>query len=264
MLVEFFKYQATGNDFVLLDNRKQEYSLLKEVEIKLLCNRRFGIGADGLMLLNKADEADFEMIYYNADGKKGSLCGNGSRCMIKFASDLGIHRNIYYFIAADGSHEAEIDLNGMVRLKMGDVNKIDVHSDHFILDTGSPHYVKTLTDVTTLDVRNAGRQIRNSKDFRNDGINVNFVESIDEDEIYVRTYERGVEDETLSCGTGVTASALVSAHNDNGFNRVEVKTPGGRLSVEFDKIDENHFKNIWLNGPAEFVFKGKIDVDNSL
>src|SRR5205814_9112247 len=130
----------------------------------------------------------------------------------------------------------------------------------FILNTDSPHYIKTLTDVTTLDVRNAGRQIRNSKDFKTDGINVNFVESVDEDEIYVRTYERGVEDETLSCGTGVTAAALVSAHNDNGFNTVDVKVPGGRLSVEFDKMDDQHFENIWLCGPAEFVFKGEVEV----
>ncbi|MEP6596915.1 MAG: diaminopimelate epimerase [Ginsengibacter sp.] len=264
MGIEFFKYQGTGNDFIILDNRTQQYSGLNEKQIKLLCNRRFGIGADGLMLLNLKEGVDFELKYHNANGKEGSMCGNGSRCMVKFASDLAIHKDIYHFIAADGNHEAEIDLNGLIRLKMGDVNKIDMHSDHYILNTGSPHYVKTLTDVTTLDVKNAGRLIRNSKDFKNDGINVNFVESIDEDEIYVRTYERGVEDETLSCGTGVVASALVSAHNDNGFNRVEVKTPGGRLSVEFDKIDENHFTNIWLNGPADFVFKGKIEIDNSI
>jgi diaminopimelate epimerase len=264
MQIEFHKYQGTGNDFILLDNRTQQYNGLNETQIKFLCNRRFGIGADGLMLLNTTEDADFEMVYFNANGKEGSMCGNGSRCLVKFASDLGIHRNVYHFIAADGSHEAEIDLNGLIRLKMGDVNKIDIHSDHFILNTGSPHYVKTLTDVTTLDVKNAGRVIRNSKDFKNDGINVNFVESVDEDEIYVRTYERGVEDETLSCGTGVTACALVSAHNDNGFNRVEVKTPGGRLSVEFDKMDDNHFRNIWLNGPADFVFKGTIEIDNSL
>jgi diaminopimelate epimerase len=160
----------------------------------------------------------------------------------------------------DGEHEAEIDTNGLVRLKMANVNKVEVHSNYFILNTGSPHYVKYIKDIMKMDVKNSGRMIRYSPAFEKDGINVNFVESMDDDKIYVRTYERGVEDETLSCGTGVTASALIAAHNDNGFNRVEVKTPGGNLSVEFDKVDDNHFENIWLNGPANFVFKGEIEV----
>jgi len=260
MKIEFHKYQGTGNDFILLDNRSKTYDQLTEKQVALMCNRRFGIGADGLILLNLKEGFDLEMKYYNADGAEGSMCGNGGRCMIKFVASLGIRKNNYHFLAVDGEHEAEIDTNGLVRLKMANVNKVEVHSNYFILNTGSPHYVKYIKDIMKMDVKNSGRMIRYSPAFEKDGINVNFVESVDDDKIYVRTYERGVEDETLSCGTGVTASALISAHNDNGFNRVEVKTPGGNLSVEFDKVDDNHFENIWLNGPANFVFKGEIEV----
>jgi diaminopimelate epimerase len=260
MKIEFHKYQGTGNDFILLDNRSKTYDQLTEKQVALMCNRRFGIGADGLILLNLKEGFDLEMKYYNADGAEGSMCGNGGRCMIKFVASLGIRKNNYHFLAVDGEHEAEIDTNGLVRLKMANVNKVEVHSNYFILNTGSPHYVKYIKDIMKIDVKNSGRMIRYSPAFEKDGINVNFVESMDDDKIYVRTYERGVEDETLSCGTGVTASALIAAHNDNGFNRVEVKTPGGNLSVEFDKVDDNHFENIWLNGPANFVFKGEIEV----
>jgi diaminopimelate epimerase len=260
MKIEFHKYQGTGNDFILLDNRKNLYDDISQKQVAFICDRHFGIGADGLMLLNLKEGYDFEMKYYNADGAEGSLCGNGSRCMIKFAEKLGIHKNIYHFLAADGAHEAEIDMNDIVRLKMSPVNKVESDLNHFVLNTGSPHYVKHTGDIMKMEVKNTGRMIRNSKEFEKEGINVNFVETIDNDTIYVRTYERGVEDETLSCGTGVTASALVSAHNDNGFNRVEVKTPGGNLSVEFDKKDDNHFENIWLIGPADFVFKGEIEL----
>ena len=260
MKIEFHKYQGTGNDFILLDNRSKTYDQLTEKQVALMCNRRFGIGADGLILLNLKEGFDLEMKYYNADGAEGSMCGNGGRCMIKFVASLGIRKNNYHFLAVDGEHEAEIDTNGLVRLKMANVNKVEVHSNYFILNTGSPHYVKYIKDIMKMDVKNSGRMIRYSPAFEKDGINVNFVESMDDDKIYVRTYERGVEDETLSCGTGVTASALIAAHNDNGFNRVEVKTPGGNLSVEFDKVDDNHFENIWLNGAANFVFKGEIEV----
>lgn len=261
MQIEFYKYQGTGNDFILIDNREAKYNDLNKKQVQCLCDRRFGIGADGLMLLNKKPGYDFEMIYYNADGRAGSMCGNGGRCMVKFAYLLGIHKSRYLFTASDGDHEAEIDLNGIVRLKMANVGEVEVHSNHFILNTGSPHYVKPIRDIMKMDVKNSGRMIRYDKEFAKDGINVNFVELLDEDQIYVRTYERGVEDETLSCGTGVTASALISAHNDNGFNRVEVRTPGGHLSVEFDKLDENHFENIWLCGPAELVFKGDLNLE---
>ena len=262
MKIEFYKYQGTGNDFVLLDNRQDTYNDITPKQVNLLCNRRFGIGADGLMLLNNKEGFDFEMKYYNSDGNVGSMCGNGARCILKFASMLGIKKTVYKFVAADGTHEAEIDLNGDVKLKMQDVKGVEDFTNHYVLNTGSPHYVKTTTNIMKIDVVGEGRDIRNSREYAEEGINVNFVETLDEDSIYVRTYERGVEDETLSCGTGVTAAALISAHNDNGFNRVEVKTAGGKLSVEFDKVNEQEFVNIWLSGPAEMVYKGEIILKN--
>lgn len=260
MKIEFFKYQGTGNDFVILDNRDNKYDGLTTKQVNHICDRRFGIGADGLMLLTKKDGYDFEMVYFNADGNQSSMCGNGGRCLVKFAYHMGIHKTEYRFIAIDGEHIADIGTDNTVRLKMVDVNKVEQHSTYAVLNTGSPHFIKFSNNVKDIDVHETGREIRYSKDFKEQGINVNFVESLDEDSIFVRTYERGVEDETMSCGTGVTAAALVSAHNEKGFNRVEVKTPGGRLSVEFDKLDEDHFENIWLCGPAEFVFKGEVEV----
>ncbi len=260
MKVEFYKYQGTGNDFVILENRDRQYDKLTPQQVKHICNRRFGIGADGLMLLNNHPELDFEMIYFNADGNQSSMCGNGGRCLVQFAKNQGMHKSTYHFMAIDGKHEADIDMRSIVRLKMQDVDKVEYHSGHAILNTGSPHFVKIANNVEDIDVVETGRDIRYSKQFMEEGINVNFVEATDEDEIFVRTYERGVEDETLSCGTGVTASALLNAHNENGFNRVEVKTPGGHLSVEFNKIDDEHFDNIWLCGPAELVYKGEIEV----
>lgn len=173
---------------------------------------------------------------------------------------MGIHRAEYRFIAIDGEHEAEIETDGRVSLKMKDVDEVHMHASHAIINTGSPHFIKFATDVNEIDVLSTARDIRYSDTFKKEGINVNFVETIDEDTIYMRTYERGVEDETLSCGTGVTAAALLSAHNDNGFNTVNVKTRGGRLSVEFDKTGEQQFRNIWLCGPAEYVFKGEITI----
>ena len=260
MKIEFYKYQGTGNDFVILENRTGKYTELTAKQVKLICDRRFGVGADGLMLLNNHAELDFEMIYFNADGNQSSMCGNGGRCLVKFAKDQGMYKVTYHFTAIDGAHEADIDMQGMVRLKMMDVNSVDHHSGHAILNTGSPHFVKFANNVVDIDVVETGREIRYSKQFEKEGINVDFAESIDEDGIYIRTYERGVEDETMSCGTGVTAAALMYAHNANGFNRVEVKTPGGNLSVEFTKIDDDHFENIWLCGPAELVYKGEIEI----
>ncbi|MBC7689658.1 MAG: diaminopimelate epimerase [Aquabacterium sp.] len=259
MIVELYKYQGTGNDFVILDNRDNEYSLLTTKQIKHICNRHFGIGADGLMLLNKKDSYDFEMVYYNADGKESSMCGNGGRCLVKFAYHRGIVKTSYHFKAIDGSHWAEIDSDGIVRLQMQNVSAVAYHTSYAVLNTGSPHFIKFAPEVADIDVVATGSGIRYSKEFAPEGINVNFVETTNEDTIFVRTYERGVEDETLSCGTGVTAAALLSAHNDSGFNKVKVKTPGGQLSVEFDKTDDQHFKNIWLCGPAEFVFKTQVE-----
>lgn len=259
MKLTFYKYQGTGNDFVIIDNRTGQVSLTTE-KVKFLCDRRFGIGADGLMLLNTLEGYDFEMTYFNADGRESSMCGNGGRCLTRFAYDMGIHRSQYLFQAVDGKHEAELGEHGWIRLKMQDVTEVKEYHGDAILNTGSPHYVKTVHDVMGMDVFKAGRDLRYSKDFEEEGINVNFVEN-DDKKIIVRTYERGVEDETYSCGTGVTAAALVSAHNDNGFNRVEIQTLGGHLAVEFDKTGDQSFENIWLCGPATFVFKGEIEIN---
>jgi diaminopimelate epimerase len=259
MKARFYKYQGTGNDFVIFDNRNGEFELHTE-QVKQLCDRRFGIGGDGLMLLNTHPEYDFEMKYYNADGRESSMCGNGGRCLVKFAYDMGIVKSTYKFLAVDGGHEAEVDFDGTVSLKMNDVDSIRFNDNHFVLNTGSPHYVEITDNVMKLDVFTKGRQIRYSKEFAEKGINVNFVEHTEEpDQIIVRTYERGVEDETFSCGTGVTAAAIVCHHNDNGFNRVEVKTKGGDLSVEYDKIGDS-YQNIWLTGPAVKVFEGDIEI----
>ena len=260
MKITFQKFHGTGNDFIIIDNYHTAVPSLSAGQIKKLCDRHFGIGADGLMLLNKKEGYDFEMKYYNADGNESSMCGNGGRCIVKFAHQSGIHKSKYHFTAIDGEHEAEIDIDGTVSLKMKDVDKVEHHSSHAILNTGSPHFVKFAPEVEDIDVVESGRCIRYSDDFEKEGINVDFVESLGEDKIYVRTYERGVEDETLSCGTGVTAAALLSAHNENGFNTVDVKTPGGNLSVEFDKVDDEHFIDIWLCGPAAFVFKGEVEL----
>lgn len=261
MKITFYKYQGTGNDFIILDNRTGEFNAITTDQVQLLCDRKFGIGADGLMLLSSKPGYDFEMIYYNSDGSHSSMCGNGGRCIVCFASHIGIHKYTYRFVAVDGVHEAEIDNHNQIRLKMNDVTQVEEHPSYAVLNTGSPHFIKFAADVINIDVVETGRDIRNSKPYAAEGINVNFVESIGEDQIYVRTYERGVEDETLSCGTGVTAAALMSAHNSRGFNRVEVKTPGGNLSVEYTKIDDNTYENIWLCGPAERVFSGEIEIN---
>ncbi|MBK5272145.1 MAG: diaminopimelate epimerase [Bacteroidia bacterium] len=260
MQIRFYKYQGTGNDFVVIDNRKNENNFLSAEQIRRLCDRRFGVGADGVMLLNEKAGYDFEMKYYNADGKESSMCGNGGRCMTLFAYHLGIHRDKYKFLAVDGEHEAEIDTDGTISLKMKDVKMVKKFHSDFILDTGSPHYVKLVSDIMDLDVYKKGHELRYSKDFEEEGINVNFVEQVSEDKIIVRTYERGVEDETYSCGTGVTAAALICYHNENGFNEVEVKTLGGNLNVEFIRVEEGVYEEIWLCGPAEKVFEGTFEL----
>jgi diaminopimelate epimerase len=258
MEIVFYKYQGTGNDFILFDNRNLELPILESSTIKKLCDRRFGIGADGLIILATKEGYDFEMVYYNSDGNQSTMCGNGGRCMVRFAYDLGIHKSTYNFLAIDGAHQAEIDTNNIVRLKMQDVNSVEEHSSYSILNTGSPHFIKYSNDVRKIDVQKEGHDIRYSDAFENEGVNVNFVENTGQYSIFVRTYERGVEAETLSCGTGVTAAALVSAHNERGFNVVEVKTMGGDLSVEFTKTGDENFTDIYLCGPATFVFKGSV------
>ncbi len=261
MNIPFFKYQGTGNDFILIDNRSKAFSNLSQDEIERICDRRFSIGADGLMMLNQKDGYDFEMKYYNSDGKPGSMCGNGGRCIVRFAYDLGIHKESYHFLASDGQHEAEIETgSNIISLKMKDVPGYKEENGHFIVDTGSPHYIKFVKNVMGMDVVKEGTEIRYSEPYAKEGINVNFVQSKGDDEIVVRTYERGVEDETYSCGTGVTASALVCHHNEVGYNDVTVDTKGGKLVVKYDRSYDNKYTNIWLCGPAEKSFEGKVDV----
>jgi diaminopimelate epimerase len=259
MKIFFYKYQGTGNDFILIDNRKNEVSLTTE-QVAFLCHRRFGIGADGLMLLELEPGVDFKMVYFNSDGRESSMCGNGGRCITAFAKRLGLIQDQAKFIAVDGVHESSVS-DGIVSLKMKDVKQIEKLADHYVLNTGSPHYVKFVEDIENYDVKEEGRTIRNSEPFAADGINVNFIEKL-EDVLFVRTYERGVEDETYSCGTGVTAAALVAALNfaSTGKNSCKIKTLGGDLNVKFDKVLESNFYNIWLEGPAEFVFDGSIEL----
>ncbi|ANH81450.1 diaminopimelate epimerase [Niabella ginsenosidivorans] len=259
MEITFYKYQGTGNDFVLADNRRNHCSRLTEEQIKHICDRRFGIGADGFMLLNEKEGYDFEMVYYNADGWEGSMCGNGGRCIVKFANDLGIKKNRYVFLATDGPHEATLE-GDAVSLKMKDVEGIRKYKTDSVLNTGSPHYVQLEPDVMSLDVVKEGQRIRYSKEYTDEGINVNFVQVKEDGSLIVRTYERGVENETYSCGTGVTAAALVFHHNDNGFNSIDIETIGGKLNVRYHRELDGSFNNIWLKGPALQVFKGTINI----
>lgn len=257
MQLDFFKYQGTGNDFIVIDNRNNQVNLSQE-QIAYLCHRRFGIGADGLMLLNLQEGFDFEMKYYNSDGAPGSMCGNGGRCLTQFAQDCGIIKSNFSFIASDGIHEANIEKAGWVKLKMSDVQSIQEQGGDFILNTGSPHYIKEVNHLNDLDVFLEGQKIRYNIQFKKEGINVNFVELQPTGKLMVRTYERGVEDETYSCGTGVTAAALCNKNAVIGFNTIPIITKGGELSVEFEKKDNQHYQNVWLCGPATFVFKGTI------
>ena len=257
--IEFFKYQGTGNDFVMIDDRSETFDLNNHKLIAHLCHRKFGIGADGLILIRNHDGADFEMIYYNADGHLASLCGNGSRCAVQFAHKLGMITNQCSFMTVEGILDAKTE-NGLVHLKMPDVNNIESHEQHYFLNTGSPHHICFVNNIESHDVFNHGKKIRNGPPYYEEGTNVNFVKSISEDQIFVRTYERGVEDETLSCGTGVTAAALVQGLK-GAKSPIKVKTLGGDLQISFEREVDNNFKNIHLIGPAEKVFSGKISIE---
>lgn len=258
MQLQFDKYQGTGNDFILIDNRDNSIKLSVS-QIAFLCDRRFGIGADGLMLLENIEGYDFRMVYYNADGNESTMCGNGGRCIVAFAKKLGFVGNNASFIAIDGAHTASVNEDGTVSLQMQDVEEVLYADGYTQLNTGSPHYVVFVDDVTTTDVFNTGRSIRNSERYQPKGINVNFVQRL-ADGIHVRTYERGVEDETYSCGTGVTAAAIAASNNAIGYISTNIKTPGGNLQVSFNKKDENHITDVILSGPATYVYSGNIEL----
>jgi diaminopimelate epimerase len=250
----FNKYQGAGNDFVIIDNRYAVFNPDNHAVISRMCNRRFGIGADGLILVNKYEGLDFEMVYFNSDGYVGSMCGNGGRCTADFAIRHGIAGSHMRFKAYDGIHEAFSE-NGKIRLQMSDINDFRLVNGNYFINTGSPHYVLFKTGIESLDVYNEGKKIRQSDDFKPGGTNVNFVEA-EKNGIYVRTFERGVEEETLSCGTGVTASAIASVISGQFVSSpVNVRTRGGDLRVEFD-VKGKQITNVWLSGPATFVFEG--------
>jgi len=253
----FYKYQGTGNDFVMIDNRQETFDKNNTKLIDFLCDRRFGIGADGLILLENHKEFDFKMVYYNADGNESTMCGNGGRCLVAFAQQLGIISDKATFEAIDGLHHAEIE-NGIVKLQMQDVTAIEKHPKHVFLNTGSPHHVQFEDQIEDFDIKNKGAKIRYGAPYNEAGSNVNFVKKISEATFAVRTYERGVEDETLSCGTGVTAVALAMNYlGETSEDLVTLKTQGGDLKVSFEKKD-GVYKNVWLIGPAKFVYKGTI------
>lgn len=258
MDITFNKYQGAGNDFIIIDNRDGIFNPEDSDLINRLCDRRFGIGADGLILIFGHKNADFEMRYFNSDGKIGSMCGNGGRCAAHFSMKHKIAGNSQKFMAYDGIHKADV-MNDTVRLQMADVNEYRLVDGSYFLNTGSPHYVVFTRDIDEMNVHEEGKRLRWSPNFAPGGTNVNFVE-VHKDGLYMRTFERGVEEETLACGTGVTASAIASVlkgHFDTGS--VNVRARGGNLKVEFN-INDGKVSNIWLTGPATFVFEGVIKV----
>lgn len=257
MLQTFYKYQGTGNDFVMIDNRQQAFDKNNTKHVAFLCDRRFGIGADGLILLENHPDYDFKMVYYNADGNESSMCGNGGRCLVAFAKQMGVISNKAIFEAIDGVHHASI-AGDIVKLQMVDVDAIERYENHVFLNTGSPHHVQFENEIQEFDIKSKGSEIRYGAPYYKTGSNVNFVKKITEEAFRVRTYERGVEDETLSCGTGVTAVAIaMHALGETKQNTVKLHVEGGELEVCFEEQDES-YNNVWLIGPAKMVFEGKI------
>ncbi|MEZ5058769.1 MAG: diaminopimelate epimerase [Saprospiraceae bacterium] len=260
-MIPFKKYQGTGNDFVMIDQRQDKYLSRENTDkIQQLCDRHFGIGADGLILLELKEGYDFEMVYFNSDGRESSMCGNGGRCITKFAHDLGLIQNEATFLAIDGPHDAKVNPDGTVELKMKDIDHFELNGSTVVLDTGSPHYVAFVEDIEAVNIIDDARAIRYNDRFKNEGINVNFVQPGDNGELTVATYERGVEWETLSCGTGVTAAAIAHIlHQDrpNGHYEVPIKAKGGELLIKFDHKGKT-IENVWLCGPAEMVFEGRV------
>jgi diaminopimelate epimerase len=259
MIVKFVKYQGAGNDFIIIDNRDFQVKELKSETIKSLCDRHFGIGSDGLMLLNTHEKYDFEMDYYNADGSGSTMCGNGGRCIVAFAKRIGIISDYTRFLASDGLHEASIDNAGIVKLKMTDVIEIQQNEDSFFINTGAPHHVEFDNDLFRMDVYAKGKEIRYSDKYRKEGTNVDFVQIINNG-LKIRTYERGVENETLACGTGAVAAAIAYYQKFNlPASQIKVKVLGGELEVSFNKKD-NKYTDVFLSGPAKFIFTGEIEL----
>lgn len=259
MKIDFWKYQGTGNDFIMLDGRIKDYKELSSEKIHYLCHRRFGIGADGLIILENSSEHDFIMRYYNSDGNISSMCGNGGRCITRFAHDLGLVKTRYHFSAIDGLHESYLN-DELVYLKMADVDGVeDLGGNQYFVNTGSPHFISFRERVPAGSINEDARAIRHSEPYRKEGVNVNFA-ALDGDILEMRTYERGVEDETLSCGTGVTAAVIAAdrAGLIAGGNK-KVSTPGGMLELRY-KATGNGFTDVWLIGPAELVFQGQVEI----
>ena len=258
MEFKFQKYHGTGNDFILINDKSEKFPVDNSDRIRSLCDRKFGIGADGLIIIRNHDKFDFEMFYFNSDGKQGSLCGNGSRCALAFGVKNGLIKNKVVFKAIDGVHKAEADSNNIFSLSIKNINTIEYDKNALFLDTGSPHYVELVESLDDIDVRAKGSLIRNSDRYKKEGVNVNFIKIIGPDHIKIRTYERGVEDETLSCGTGAVASSIALHFLQlTKLNKLKVETSGGILEVEF-KFTSGIYKDIYLKGPAEKVFSGKI------
>lgn len=261
MKLDFFKYHGTGNDFIMIDNRELKFPADNVNLISRLCDRRFGIGADGLILLENHDSLDFNMRYFNSDGNEASMCGNGGRCVVEFAASAGLINNSALFMAVDGDHEAERK-NGLVKLKMKDISGVRMTEKGFFLDSGSPHLVVFRDELESIDILKEGRKLRYDKYFKPAGVNVNFCRFVNPDTIEIRTYERGVEGETYSCGTGSAAAAVAASVSIKLFGRkeFEIIAKGGRLKVKLDRTTDDHFENIFLEGPAEFVFSGTIEI----
>jgi len=259
MKITFNKYQGTGNDFVMIDNRQNIFPKHNLKLIEKLCDRRFGIGADGLILLENDTTTDFKMLYYNSDGNESSMCGNGGRCIVAFAKRLQVIKdNNTDFIATDGLHHASVLDNGIISLQMKDVDELKIENDYVFLNTGSPHHVMLVEDLKNFEVKNDGAKIRYSELYGKAGSNVNFVKQLSDDHFSLRTYERGVEDETLSCGTGATATAIaMHATGKTQSNHIQLDVAGGKLEVSFVK-EGTRYTNVFLQGPATFVFEGEI------
>ena len=258
--MKFYKYQGTGNDFVMIDNRQEFFPKENIQLIEKLCDRSFGIGADGLILLENHSEYDFKMVYYNSDGNQSSMCGNGGRCIVAFAKFLKIIENSATFIATDGLHKAKNQENGIISLQMKNVQEIKSTNDYTFLNTGSPHHVTLVNDLQNYDVKNNGAKIRYCSLYGNEGSNINFVHQLSQNHFALRTYERGVEDETLSCGTGATAAAIaMHATGKTNSSSINLDVQGGKLKVTFDKTTTG-YENVFLIGPATFVFEGEIQL----